>query len=158
MLMPSYSRKAKQIFAKYFSPADLSSFGRIRMPESVKRPGCLPFGPTWFVPWYRSLPNYRVENRSEMVDMASRPGWPGYFSSPARANAAYGREVEGWWVAGMTDLILQAVRGETLLTRPRWPEPLQNDPEYLQIVEHALQPEREFEMKFERWLDERRKR
>ena len=57
---------------------------------------------------------------------------------------------------GMTDLILQAVRGENLLTRPRWPEPLQNDPEYGQIVEQVLQPEREFELKFERWLGERR--
>jgi len=93
-----------------------------------------------------------------MRDIASRPGWPGYFSSPARANAAYGREVEGWWVEGMTALILQAVRGENLLTRPRWPGPLQNDPEYVQLVEQALQPEREFETKFERWLGERKSR
>jgi hypothetical protein len=70
----------------------------------------------------------------------------------------YGREVEGWWVEGMTDLILRAVRGENLRTRPRWPEPLQNDPVDAQIVEQVLQPEREFETKFERWLGERRNR
>jgi hypothetical protein len=58
----------------------------------------------------------------------------------------------------MTDLILQAVRGENLRARPRWPEPLQNDPAHDQIIEQALQPEREFEMKFERWLSERRNR
>ena len=102
----------------------------------------------------RTLPDYQVENRSDMREIASRP-WPGYFSSPARADAAYGREVEGWWVEGMTDLILQAVRGENLRTRPRWPEPLQNDPEDAQIVEQILKPEREFEMQLDRGVRER---
>jgi len=92
-----------------------------------------------------------------MRDMTSRPGWLGYFSSPARASAAYGREVEAWWVDGMTDLILLAVHGENLRTRPRWPGPLQDDPEYVQIVEGALQSEREFELRFERWLGQRKK-
>jgi hypothetical protein len=91
-----------------------------------------------------------------MRDVASRPGWLGYFSSPARATAAYGRDVEAWWVEGMTDLILQAVHGENLLTRPRWPGPLQNDPEYGQIVEQAVRPEREFDLRFERWLGQRK--
>ena len=52
-----------------------------------------------------------------------KPGWPGYFSSPSKANADYSRDLEAWWVEGMTDLILQALRGEDLFTRPRWPEP-----------------------------------
>jgi hypothetical protein len=86
-----------------------------------------------------------------MRETASKPGWLGYFSSPARATAAYGRDVEAWWVEGMTDLILQAVRGENLFTRPRWPDPLQSDPEYAQFVEYALQPDREFDLRFQRW-------
>ena len=45
---------------------------------------------------------------------------------------------------GMTDLILQSVRGENLFKRPRWPEPLQNSPEYAQLVDDVLTPEREF--------------
>jgi len=150
--------QGEKIFAKYFSPADLSSFGRDPHAGVSETSGMLAIRPDLVRSSYRSLPNYRVENRSEMRDIASRPGWPGYFSSPARANAAYGREVEGWWVEGMTALILQAVRGENLLTRPRWPGPLQNDPEYVQLVEQALQPEREFETKFERWLGERKSR
>jgi len=59
-------------------------------------------------------------------------------------------------VSGMADLILRAVRGENLLSRPRWPEPVQNDPAYVQVVEDILEPEREFELKLERWLSERR--
>jgi creatinine amidohydrolase len=150
--------QGEKIFAKHFSPADLSAFGRDPHAGVSETSGMLAIRPDLVRSSYRSLPNYRVENRSEMRDMASRPGWPGYFSSPARANAGYGREVEGWWVEGMTALILQAVRGENLRTRPRWPGPLLNDPEYVQFVEQALQPEREFETKFERWLDERKSR
>lgn len=150
--------QGEKIFAKHFSQADLSSFGRDPHAGVSETSGMLAIRPDLVRSLYRTLPDYRVENRSEMRDVASRPGWPGYFSSPARATAAYGREVEEWWVAGMTGLILQAVRGENLLTRSRWPEPLQSDPEHDQIVEQALQPEREFETKFERWLGERSNR
>jgi hypothetical protein len=93
-----------------------------------------------------------------MRDIARRPGWQGYFSSPARANAAYGREIEAWWIRGMTDLILQAVGGENLLGRPRFPGNLQNDPAKVQIVDDILAPEREFELKFERWLGQRKQK
>ena len=150
--------RGEKIVGKYFSPADVSSFGMDIHAGVSETSGMLAVRPDLVRSSYRSLPNYRVANRADMRDMASRPGWPGYFSSPARASAEYGREVEGWWVEGITDLILQGVRGENLLTRPRRPGPLQNDPEYVQIVEQALQPEREFEMKFERWLGEHRNR
>ena len=52
----------------------------------------------------------------------------GVLPAPARANAAYGRDIEAWWVEGMTDLILQAVRGENLFNRPRWPAPSRRTP------------------------------
>jgi hypothetical protein len=92
-----------------------------------------------------------------MMDVASKPGWPGYFSSPARADEAYGREIEAWWVEGIVGLILQAVRGENFRSRPRWPDSMQNDPGYRQVVEYALEPEREFELKFERWRGQQKK-
>ena len=77
---------------------------------------------------------------------------------PLQELTPYGRDIEEWWVEGMTDLILQAVRGENLFSRPRWPGPLQNDPAYGQVVDDILAPEREFELKFERWLGERKKK
>jgi creatinine amidohydrolase len=147
--------QGEQLLAKYFSPSDRASFGRDAHAGVNETSGILAIRPDLVRPSYRSLPSYRVESRSDMRDVASRPGWPGYFSSPARADAAYGREVEEWWIAAMTDLIVQAVRGENLRTRPRWPEPLQNDPVHDEILEQVLRPEREFEMKFERWLSER---
>jgi creatinine amidohydrolase len=153
---PAIQSRGKELAGKYFSQADLSSFGSDPHAGVAETSGLLAIRPDLVRSGYQSLPSHRVENRTEMRAIASRPGWLGYFSSPARANAAYGREVEAWWVEGMTDLILQAVHGENLFTRPRWPGPAQDDPEYVRFVEYALQPDREFEATFERWLDQRK--
>ena len=147
--------RGRELAAKHFSQADLSSFGNDPHAGVGETSGLLAVRPDLVRPSYHSLPSYRVENRTEMRETASRPGWPGYFSSPARATAAYGRDVEEWWATGMTDLIVEAVRGENLFTRPRWPDPLQADPEYAQFIEYALQPDREFEQRFEHWLETR---
>ena len=63
---------------------------------------------------HKTLPTLGADSLEERRNLARKPGWPGYFSAPARANADYGRDIEAWWVEGMTDLILQAVRGEDL--------------------------------------------
>jgi creatinine amidohydrolase len=153
---PAIQSQGKQIAAEYFSPADLSSFGMDVHAGVGETSGLLAIRPDLVRPSYRSLPSYRAESLGESRDIGLRPGWPGYFSSPARATAAYGRDIEAWWVEGMTDLILRAVRGENLLSHPRWPTPVQNDPAYGQIVEGVLAPEREFELNLERWLAQRK--
>ena len=150
--------QGQQLAAKYFSPADLASFGRDVHAGVSETSGMLAIRPDLVRPGYRDLPGYPAESLGESREIARRPGWPGYFSSPARASGDYGREIEQWWVDGMADLILRAVRGENLLSRPRWPEPVQNDPAYAQVVEDILAPEREFEVKLERWLSERKKK
>jgi len=152
---PAIQSRGMELAAKHFSPADLSSFGIDAHAGVSETSGLLAIRPDLVRAVYRSLPSDRAKTRAQMRDTASRPGWLGYFSSPAKASAAYGRDVEGWWVEGMTDLILQAVRGENLFARPRWPEPLRGDPAFAQIVESALRPEREFEQTFERWLGQR---
>ena len=148
--------KGASIAARHFSAADLSSFGRDVHAGLVETSAVLAVRPDLVRSIYRNLPSLRAESLQDSRDLAMKPGWPGYFSSPSRANAAYGRDVEAWWVEGMSDLILQAVRGENLFGRPRWPEPVQNDPAYAQLVDEILAPEREFEQELERWLGQRR--
>jgi creatinine amidohydrolase/Fe(II)-dependent formamide hydrolase-like protein len=151
---PTIQAEGKAIAARHFSAADVESFGRDQHAGVGETSGVLVTRPDLVDPGYRSLPSQRVENRREMIDTASRRGWPGYFSSPARANSAYGREVEGWWIRGMSSLIFEAVRGENMRSRPRWPEQAETDSAYDQILEYALAPERVFELQFQRWLDQ----
>lgn len=76
---------------------------------------------------------------------------------PLQTTAAYGRAVEAWWIKGMSSLILEAVRGENLRNRPRWPDSLPSDAVSAQIAEYALAPERAFDLQFRQWLDQRTK-
>ena len=154
---PAIQAQGQEIAARHFSAADRAGFGNDPHAGVSETSGILAVRPDLVRPGYRSLPSYRVENRAQMIDVASTPGWPGYFSSPAFATADYGREIEAWWVQGVAGLILDAVRGENLRTRPRWPEPLEGDPVHHQILERALAPEREFDATFERWLNDHKK-
>lgn len=149
--------KGQSITATYFSAADVASFGPDVHAGVGETSAVLAVRPDLVRSSYKTLPGLRAENMKERREIARKPGWPGYFSSPARANADYGRDVEAWWVDGMTDLILQAVRGADLFHRPRWPEPLQSDTDYAQLVDDILAPEREFERELERWLGQRKR-
>ena len=154
---PAIQSKGKSVTAKYFSAADVASFGGDVHAGVGETSAVLAIRPYLVRPSYKTLPSLRADSLQERREIARKSDWPGYFSSPARANADYGRDIEAWWVDGMTDLILQAVRGENLFRRPRWPEPLHNDPDYEQIVNDVLGPEREFERQFERWLLQRKR-
>jgi hypothetical protein len=147
--------KGQRIDANYFSAADLASFGPDMHAGVSETSSVLAVRPDLVRSNYTTLPTLRGETLKERQELARKPGWPGYFSAPARARADYGPDVEAWWVEGMTGLILDAVHGTSLFRRPRWPEPLQNSAEYAQVVEAALGPEREFERAFERWSAQR---
>jgi creatinine amidohydrolase len=151
----SIQAKGMAIAAKHFSAADLSSFGRDVHGGVGETSGMLAVRPDLVRTSYKTLPSYSVGSLSESREVASKPGWPGYFSAPASARADYGRDVEAWWVEGMSDLILQGVRGDSLMGRPRWPFPVTNDPAYPEVETAILQPEREFEVRLETWLRQR---
>lgn len=152
----SIQAQGGHLAARHFSRVELDSFGLDVHAGVGETSGLLAIRPDLVRSTYRTLPSYRAENFEELREIAQKPGWEGYFSSPARASAAYGRDVEAWWIGGMTDLILQAVRGENLLARPRFPGNLRSDPR-ARIVDETLALEREFELTFERWLGRRQK-
>jgi len=147
--------KGEAIAARHFSAADLSSFGRDVHGGVAETSAVLAVRPDLVRTSYKSLPSYSVGSLSESREVARKPGWPGYFSAPAKASAAYGRDVEAWWIEGMSDLILQGVRGDNLFGRPRWPWPVINDLGWAPIAAGVLGPEREFESKLEAWLRQR---
>jgi creatinine amidohydrolase len=154
---PAIQSKGQRIDAQYFSAADLTSFGADVHAGVSETSAVMAVRPDLVRSIYSTLPTLRADNMKGRQELARKPDWPGYFSAPARARADYGRDIEAWWVEGMTDLILQALRGENLFARPRWPAPLQNSPEYTEVVEGALAPEREFERELERWLANRKR-
>ena len=84
MPIPQYRRRATKLAARHFSPADLSSFGiDVHAGVPVRHPGSLPFDPDLVRSSYRSLPDYRVENRADMIEVAGKsPVGPATFHLP----------------------------------------------------------------------------
>ena len=146
----------EKINAKYFSAADLSSFGMDVHAGVGETSGILAIRPDLVPPNYKTLPSQAGRSLEELRKIATAPGWQGYLSSPARATAAHGQAVEAWWIDGFTDLILRAVRGENMFVHARVPETV--PAAVAPILEKELANEAAFGAKLENWLVQRSKR
>jgi hypothetical protein len=61
--------------------------------------------------------------------------------------------VEQYWIEGMSELILQALRGEDMAARPG--QPVTIPPPVAPIIERALANEAAFAAELEAWLAQR---
>jgi creatinine amidohydrolase len=139
--------------AKYFTPAELASFG-LDVHAGVNETSInLALRPQLVASSYKELPAQVGHTRQELQQVARRPGWQGYLSAPAHASAAYGHAVAAWWVEGQSDLVLRAVRGENLLKAPRVPD--QIDPALTPLLKTVMEDEQAFDAKLQQWLARR---
>ena len=148
--------RGEQVNARFFSAADLASFGLDVHAGVGETSGMLALRPDLVRGNYRELPSRAGHSFEELRTIATAPGWSGYLSSPAKATRAHGRAVEAWWIEGFTDLILRAVRGENMFLHARVPEtvpaPLTG------MLDEVLANEAAFGVKLEDWLAQRRRR
>jgi creatinine amidohydrolase len=143
----------EQINARHFSAADRSAFGLDVHAGVAETSGILAIRPDLVRADYKTLQSRTGTTVEELRAVATAPGWPGYFSSPARATAAHGRDIEEWWIAGLTDLIVRAVRGENMFTRERVPSAA--PPAAAPALERALANEAAFDAQLDSWLARR---
>ena len=147
--------QGRKVAARHFSPAEIESFGRDVHAGVSETSVKLAIRPDLVDSGYRKLPGLNGQTFEELWTIAASPGWPGYLSSPAKATAAYGRDVEAWWVEGLSDLILRAARGENFSKAPRFPEA--THPALEGPIRKVLDNERAFESRLQQWLDRRRR-
>jgi creatinine amidohydrolase len=148
--------KGKQLNAKHFSAAELSSFGMDVHAGVGETSGMLAVRPDLVRSNYKTLPSRAGHSLDELREIAAAPGWEGYLSSPAKATTPYGRAVEAWWIDGFTDLILRALGGEDMLVHARVPDTV--PPPVAALLEKARAHEAAFEETLEKWLAQRGKR
>ena len=151
---PAIQARGRELTARFFSPAQIASLGLDVHAGAAETSVNLALRPQLVPSSYRKLPPLSGATREELQKVASQSGWQGYLSAPAQATAAYGRAVEAWWVDGLSELVLRAVKGEDLSKAPRAHDRI--DPEVSSIVGKALDHEQAFETKFEEWLSRRR--
>jgi creatinine amidohydrolase len=142
--------RARTIAEKHFSAADIASFGLDVHAGVGETSVNLALRPSLVDPGYAKLRANSGQTFDQLQALATRPGWQGYLSAPAKATAAYGRDIEAWWVDGLSELILRAAGGENLLKAPRMPAAL--DPGRVGVFARALENERGFEAKLDAWL------
>jgi creatinine amidohydrolase/Fe(II)-dependent formamide hydrolase-like protein len=92
--------RGERIKARYFSAAELSSFGMAVHAGVGETSGMLAVRPDLVHSSYKSLPSLPGRSLEELREIATAPGWQGYLSSPVRATGAHGRAVEAWWIDG----------------------------------------------------------
>jgi creatinine amidohydrolase len=148
--------KGQKVNARYFSADQLSSFGMDVHAGVGETSGVLAIRPDLVSPQYKKLPGQVGRSLEELRDIAAAPGWQGYLSDPAKATAAHGRAVEGWWIEGFADLILRAVRGENMFAHPRFPDTVPAP--VAASAEKALANEAAFAATLEKWLLQRPRR
>jgi creatinine amidohydrolase len=149
--------KGKGVDAKHFSAAERASFGMDVHAGVGETSVSLARRPDLVDSRYKALPARVGHNFDELLKIASQHEWQGYFSSPAKANAAYGRSVEAWWIEGLTELILRAIRGENMFKHPRLPEAGFGSPAVGERLKRGFENERAFEQKLENWMAKRKK-
>jgi len=153
---PAIQSTRARINARFFSAAEISSFGLDVHAGVAETSGMLAVRPDLVRSNYKALPSRAGRSLEELREIATTPGWQGYLSSPAKATAQYGRAIKAWWIDGTTELILRAAGGENLFLHARAPDTV--PPAVAPMLEKALAREAAFESKLEAWLAQRRNR
>jgi creatinine amidohydrolase len=147
--------RGAEMNGRFFSAAQLTSFGLDVHAGVRETAGMLAVRPDLVRPDYRTLPSQAGASLEELRAVATSPGWQGYLSSPALATPEYGAAVEAWWIEGMSEFILQAIRGEDLFARPGAPDTL--PPPIAPVIESMLANEAAFGAALDAWLAQRRR-
>lgn len=151
---PRYFEERGRIARRHYSEKEVQEIGLDIHAGTDETSRLMASHPKMVLP-VRRLPDRAAPDFAGLRRVATAPGWEGYVSIPARAKAAYGRELTELEVATHVDLMSRALRGEDVSRRPRYPEPLLADPAIAQIMRETLSFEEEFGRKLEAWLGKR---
>ena len=106
-------------------------------------------------PAYKNAISQRGESWVDLMRIAKDPDWPGYFSSPANADASYGAA----FMKKLADMYITVVNkvldGEDLDSIPRYAEIMEGSAPNLEIDHSALEEEARRQRKQDEWLKKR---
>jgi len=145
------SRKAKE---RYFTAKERNSIGWDIHAGTKETSVLLTVKPELVNKIFRSLPDLRGDSEEEILKIAKSKDWPGYFASPAKAKAEFGREILEATLETFTNYVVRALNGENLFNLPRFPT---EKKEFGKTENDWNAHEKVFEKKFEKWLKEKKR-
>jgi creatinine amidohydrolase len=117
---------------------------------------CLLFlRPDLVAPGIRSAPAVVSRDFAELVATAQKPGWTGYFGTPAIATPEAGRRAMHAIAQAAVHLVLKVLDGGSD-QGPRVAHRPTSDPAFRGVIEAALEHERQIERKQAEWLAKQR--
>jgi hypothetical protein len=100
----------------------------------------------------RHAPSVIGHEPADLVLLARKPDWPGYFGTPAIANVAAGRRKMDGLAAAAVDAALKALDGTLPATAPRVVDQDAADPVFEQTTDASLEHDRQVEKNEMDWL------
>jgi creatinine amidohydrolase len=156
-LDPAVVAGEQRLARRYFTQKEIRDIGIDIHAGMSETSSMLAIAPSKVRSIYRRLPALAAPDFAGLVARARERGWPGYLSAPSKAKAAYGRAHLDLEVKRSAELIVEAIRGEDLAQRPRYPTPLLADPAVGQVIRGYLAEEEERGRELDRWLAARKK-
>ena len=89
---------------------------------------------------------------ADLVALAHKSDWPGYFGTPAIANATAGQRKMDGLAAAAVEAAMKALNGTLPATTPRVVDQEAADPVFEQITEASLEHDRQIEKREADWL------
>lgn len=114
--------------------------------------GTLFLRPDLVAPASRSAPAMSGTTWSDLVEIGSRDGWPGYFGSPRLATAAFGAESMRRQVEDQSSLVLRILDGFDPRTLPRNVDQQRAEPARMRYNREAAEHDDRIRATQQRWL------
>jgi creatinine amidohydrolase/Fe(II)-dependent formamide hydrolase-like protein len=144
-------RKIKQ---KYFTSQELNSIGWDIHAGTKETSLMLAIKPELVDKNYKKLPDLSGSSEEAILKIAKSKNWTGYFASPARANANFGKEMLDANLETFSSYIERALKGENLFDLPRFPV---EKKEFGKTEDDWKAHEKTLEKKFENWLKKKKR-
>ncbi len=113
--------------------------------------------PDTVAPDLASAPALIARNFDEAVAIARRPGWPGYFGTPAIASASAGSRAMNAIAQAAVDAVLRVLDGDAGDAMRRVADGMLSDAGFKRLTDTSLEHERQVEARETEWLARHRR-
>jgi creatinine amidohydrolase/Fe(II)-dependent formamide hydrolase-like protein len=138
--------------ADVFSPAERAAEGYSVHADADEHSRLLFLRPDLVAPSYRSAAPVVGKDFPALVSLAGQPDWPGYFGTPAIANATAGDRAMRALAQAAIDAALKVLDGAPDARLPRVWGVESADPEVKPAIDRSLQHEQQIESRETEWL------
>ncbi len=135
---------------KFLTPEQMKADAFTVHADAEETSMVLALKPGTVAPDYQSAPDQTANNPAELLLVAGKPAWPGYFGSPRAASAALGFAEYRAMVKASSEMALKILDGFDYRTLPRYYDIMAKDASIARVM--AADHDKKQEAKQKEWL------